>query len=88
MTVCNRGGKEVITSSFSIGDKGFSGGLNVEVLDNGTIAKRNGYTTFGEMVHVLWKINKQARKMGWESEYTIKLPLKGNKPIYKKTLNL
>lgn len=79
--------KELITAKFEIGDKGFMGGLNVEITDNGMIKKRNGYNTFGEMVDVLWNINKKAKKYKWTGEYTVTLPLKGTKPIYKKTLD-
>lgn len=68
----------------------WSGGINQSVnlvpTSNGAITKRKGYNTFGEMVDVLWKINKQNKKMKFKSEYTITLPLKGTKPIYKKTL--
>lgn len=60
--------------------------LNATVTDQGYLQKRKGYTTFGEMVDVLWNINKQNKKMHFTSEYTIVLPLKGIKPIYKKTL--
>lgn len=77
---------ELVTSKVSIGDGGFSNGLNILINDDGHIKRRKGYSTFGEMVDVLWKINKQAKKMGWSSEYTVRLPLKGTKPIYKKTL--
>ena len=61
--------------------------VNTTITDGGYLIKRKGYTTFGEMVDVLWKINKQNRKMGFTSEYTIVLPLKGTRPIYKKTIN-
>lgn len=77
---------ELVTSRFEIGDSGFTGGLNVEIDHDGTIKRRKGYNTFGEMVHVLWELNKKAKKMGWSSEYTVRLPLKGTKPVYKKTL--
>lgn len=60
---------------------------NLEIADNGFIKKRRGYNTFGEMVDVLWDINKQNKKMSFTGEYTVILPLKGTKPIYKKTLN-
>jgi len=35
---------------------------------------------------LIWKKGKQNKKMGFTSEYTVVLPLKGTKPIYKKTL--
>lgn len=60
--------------------------VNVEILDNGFVKKRRGYNTFGEMVDVLWSINKQNKKMGFTGDYTVRLPLKGTKPVYKKTL--
>lgn len=82
----NKRNLELIRTSFEIGDGGFSNGLNVEISGDGLIKKRKGYNTFGEMVDVLWKLNKNAKKMGWSSEYTIRLPLKGTKPVYKKTL--
>jgi hypothetical protein len=78
--------EELITTSFEVGDSGFSNGLNVEITSDGTIKRRKGFNTFGEMVHVLWELNKKAKKMGWSSDYTVRLPLKGIKPIYKKTL--
>lgn len=65
---------------------GVKSGLNAEITDQGYIKKREGYNTFGEMVDVLWKINKQNKKIGFTCEYTVILPLKGTKPIYKKTL--
>jgi hypothetical protein len=77
---------ELIETKFTIDESGFTGGLNVEITDKGYITRRKGYNTFGEMVDVLWKINKRARKMGWGSQYTVTLPLKGTKPVYKKTL--
>lgn len=61
--------------------------LNATITDGGCLMKRKGYNTFGEMVDVLWEINKQNKKMGFTSEYTVVLPLKGTKPIYKKTLH-
>lgn len=60
--------------------------INMVITDQGWLTKRRGYNTFGEMVDVLWKINKQNKKMGFTAEYTVVLPLKGTKPIYKKTL--
>jgi hypothetical protein len=76
---------------FSATTDGFSGGiikaLNAEITDKGYLTKRKGYKTFGEMVDVLWKINKQNKKVGFTCEYTVILPLKGTKPIYKKTLD-
>jgi len=69
---------------------GWNGGtvekaLNAVITDQGILKKREGYKTFGEMVNVLWNINKQNKKMGFTAEYTVVLPLKGTKPIYKKT---
>ena len=78
--------QELVTTNFEIGDGGFKNGVNVEITKEGMIKKRKGYNTFGEMVDVLWNINKQNRKMGFTCEYTVILPLKGTKPIYKKTL--
>lgn len=60
--------------------------FNGYIDSDGIIGKRDGYSTFGEMVDVLWRINKQMQKIGFTAEYTVKLPLKGTKPIYKKTL--
>lgn len=80
--------EELVKAEFEI--NGFTGGLNmsknVVIDDEGTISKRTGYNTFGEMVHVLWKINKQYKKNGYKGEFTVTLPLKGTKPVYKKTL--
>ena len=53
---------ELVTTSFDIGDSGFSNGVNVEITKYGTIKKRKGYNTFGEMVDVLWNINKSMKK--------------------------
>jgi len=78
--------EEVVACEFEIGNDGFRNGLNVDFNERGQITKRKGYATFGEMVHVLWDINKRAKKMGFTGEYTIRLPLKGTKPIYKKTV--
>jgi len=38
------------------------------------------------MVDVLWNINKRLKKYQAKVQYTITLPLKGTKPVYKKTL--
>jgi len=84
----NKRNTEVVSASFEI--DGFSAGVNsmvnVEVNKRGEIVKRLGFNTFGEMVDVLWNINKRAKKIGFTGDYTIRLPLKGTKPIYKKTL--
>lgn len=77
--------QEVVKFMASIGN-GVEKAVNATITNDGYLQKRKGYTTFGEMVDVLWKINKQNRKMRFTSEYTIILPLKGTKPIYKKTL--
>jgi len=77
--------KEIVKFMATIG-KGVEKALNATITDQGYLTKRKGYNTFGEMVDVLWNINKQNKKMGFTSEYTIILPLKGTKPIYKKTL--
>ena len=77
--------KEIVKFMSTIG-RGVEGALNATITDQGYLIKRKGYSTFGEMVDVLWNINKQNKKMGFTSEYTIILPLKGTKPIYKKTL--
>ena len=70
--------------------EGWKGGVlkavNLEIEDNGFVKRRRGFNTFGEMVDVLWKINKQNKNMGFTAEYTVRLPLRGTKPIYKKTL--
>jgi len=81
--------KDKIKFMATIGWKGgtVEKALNAVITDQGHLKKRKGYKTFGEMVHVLWEINKQNRKMGFASEYTVVLPLRGRKPIYKKTLN-
>lgn len=72
---------------FTLGSNSkISDAQNVVINTRGEIESRKGWKTFGEMVDVLWKINKQNRKMGFVGEYTIKLPLKGVKPIYKKTI--
>lgn len=80
--------QELITSSFEI--DGFNGGINtarnIDIQSTGTIQKRKGYNTFGEMVDVLWNINKRYKKQGFSGEFTVTLPLKGTKPVYKKTL--
>ena len=79
---------ELVTSKFTIRDKGFSGGLNVEITNKGEIVKRKGYNTFGEMVDVLWNINKRMKKnKTGPIQYTVTLPLRGTKLIYKKTLS-
>lgn len=78
--------QELVTSGFRSWINGLTELKNVEITDSGLIARRKGYNTFGEMVHVLWELNKRAKKMGYKSEYTVVLPLKGTKPIYKKTL--
>lgn len=77
--------QEVVKFMASIGN-GVEKVLNATITDQGYLQKRKGYTTFGEMVDVLWNINKQNKKMGFTGEYTVILPLKGTKPIYKKTL--
>jgi len=77
--------KEIVKFMATIG-RGVEGALNATITDQGYLTKRKGYSTFGEMVDVLWNINKQNKKMKFTSEYTIILPLKGTKPIYKKTL--
>lgn len=77
--------QEVVKFMASIGN-GVEKALNATITDQGYLQKRKGYTTFGEMVDVLWNINKQNKKTGFTSEYTVILPLKGTKPIYKKTL--
>lgn len=77
--------QEVVKFMASIGN-GVEKALNATITDQGYLQKRKGYTTFGEMVDVLWNINKQNKKMGFTGEYTVILPLKGTKPIYKKTL--
>jgi len=77
--------EEIVKFMATIG-RGVEGALNATITDHGYLIKRKGYSTFGEMVDVLWNINKQNKKMGFTSEYTIILPLKGTKPIYKKTL--
>ena len=80
--------EESVTTELII--DGFSGGINniinAEITKQGYVSKRKGYNTFGEMVHVLWEINKRAKKMGFKGEYTVSLPLRGTKPIYKKTI--
>jgi len=83
--------EELVTATFTL--DGFKGGfnnipLNVEIRNDGLIRKRGGYNTFGEMVDVLWKLNKQNKRLGFIGDYTVRLPLKGTKPIYKKTLSL
>lgn len=78
--------EEIITKSFTTGNNKVTEMVNVILNNNGTVETRKGYNTFGEMVDVLWKINKQAKKMKWSAQYTVVLPLKGTKPIYKKTL--
>lgn len=78
--------QETVKFMAAIG-KGVEKALNATITDQGYLQKRKGYTTFGEMVDVLWNINKQNKKMGFTSEYTVILPLKGAKPIYKKTLS-
>lgn len=77
--------EETVKFMVDIGN-GVEKALNATITDGGILQKRAGYNTFGEMVDVLWKINKQNKKMKFTSEYTIILPLKGTKPIYKKTL--
>jgi len=77
--------EEIVKFMVTIG-RGVEEALNATITDQGYLTKRKGYNTFGEMVDVLWNINKQNKKMGFTSEYTIILPLKGTKPIYKKTL--
>ncbi len=83
--------RNVETVKFMALIDGFKGGvqkaLNAEVTNEGYLTKRKGYNTFGEMVDVLWKINKQNKKIGFTCEYTVVLPLKGTKPIYKKTFD-
>lgn len=76
--------QEVVKFMATIGN-GVKKCVNATITDQGYLQKRKGYTTFGEMVDVLWNINKQNKKMGFISEYTVILPLKGTKPIYKKT---
>lgn len=85
----NKRNEELITSKFLMTRDGGKHFINVCVdKKTGCISRRKGYNTFGEMVDVLWNINKDAKKMGWTGEFTITLPLKGVKPIYKKTFNL
>lgn len=77
--------EEVFTTEFTVGGDGYSGGLNIDLTDKGNIIRRKGYNTFGEMVDVLWNINKNLKKHGAKVQYTVMLPLKGTKPVYKKT---
>lgn len=77
--------EEIFKFMATIG-RGVEKAVNATITDQGYLQKRKGYNTFGEMVDVLWNINKQNKKMGFTSEYTVILPLKGIKPIYKKTL--
>jgi hypothetical protein len=83
----NKRNDELVTSEVKMG-KGFISGLNIEFTNKGMIKRRKGYNTFGEMVDVLWDINKRMKKNRFTQPitYTIILPLKGTKPIYKKTL--
>jgi hypothetical protein len=76
---------EVVKFMATIGN-GVEKAVDATITDQGYLQRRKGYTTFGEMVDVLWNINKQNKKMGFTAEYTVILPLKGIKPIYKKTL--
>lgn len=77
--------QEVVKFMATIG-QGVQKVVNATITDQGYLTKRKGYNTFGEMVDVLWNINKQNKKMGFTSEYTVILPLKGTKPVYKKTI--
>jgi len=78
--------KEIIKSTINSFKGGVNQCINCEITNDGYLKQRRGYTTFGEMVDTLWNINKQNKKMNFTCEYTIILPLKGTKPIYKKTL--
>lgn len=82
----NNRNDELVRTTLITGNNSIVRAVNLEMEDNGFVKKRAGYSTFGEMVHVLWKINKQNKKMGFTGEYTVILPLKGTKPVYKKTL--
>ena len=60
--------------------------MNISYNHDGTIRKRIGWRTFAEMVHDLWIQNKRLKKFGYEMDYTLRLPLKGYKPVLKKTI--
>lgn len=59
---------------------------NIVISNDGIIKRIKGYTTFGQMVDELWKINERYKRQGFQGNYTITLPLKGTKPVYKRTL--
>lgn len=60
--------------------------INMVFNSMGTVEKRRGWRYFGDMVHELWRINKIAQKSGFSSDITVRIPLPGRKPIFKKTL--
>lgn len=60
--------------------------VNMYFNTNGTAQVRRGWRFFGDMVHELWRINKIAQKSGLSSDIIVRIPLRGRKPIFKKTL--
>lgn len=60
--------------------------VNMVFNSMGNVEKRRGWRFFGDMVHELWRINKIAQKTGLSSDITVRIPLPGRKPIFKKTL--
>lgn len=58
---------------------------NISMNNDGSLRRRIGWRTFADMVHELWIQNKRLKNIGGEMDYTLRLPLKGYKPVYKKT---
>lgn len=58
---------------------------NISFNQDSTVRKRRGWRTFADMVHELWMQNKRLKKLGMQMDYTLRLPLKGYKPVYKRT---
>ena len=79
--------KEIVESSFTIGDEKASDLVNVFINDAGEVERRKGWNTFSKMVKELWRINKSLKKYGAKSEIRLTLPLKG-RALTKKTLSI
>lgn len=59
--------------------------VNVDFTKGGQLTKRKGWKTFDEMVYVLLDLNKRYKKLGYQGEFTVRLPL--NRSRGKKRIN-
>ncbi len=58
---------------------------NIYFNKDSSVRTQIDWETFAEMVHELWIQNKRLKKFGVQMNYTIRIPLRGYKPVYKKT---